>query len=652
MGKKNKVQSPKSKIQNYSEDVILDNRTTETRISETEHNSHHSEPETQNSTLFLIGSFAITAVAVFLRFWDLTLKPLHHDEGVNGFFLKTLFTEGVYRYDPTNYHGPTLYFIALAFSKVFGLETVSIRASVAVFGVGIVVLALFLRKYLGSIGSLTAALFLALSPGMVYISRYFIHEIFFVFCSFGVVLGILFFIEGRPAGLVASGLMTALLLVCFLPSSINLANAIAGNDATTVWIMRVGFFAVEAVLVFLLMRLILNWNEGRPIYLMLAAASAALFFATKETAFITLGTLLISCLCVWIWRRISNKKFGLNDAEWSEPVEITWQTFRRRLGEENDLLFLLLAVFAVFAYVFCLFFSSFFTYPEGIQKAFETYGFWTKTGKGDHTQNGYLGYARWMMKIEAPILFLSAVGTLIALFKGRHRFALLSAFWAYGLFAAYTIIPYKTPWLALSFILPMCLIAGYGINELFVSKDSVLKILAGVLTVAAAGVLGYQTYDLNFRRYDDDKMPYVYAHTQRGFLDLVKKIEYYAAKSSQGKNSTIEIVSPDHWSLPWYMRDYPNVHYPNKIVPVTSAEMIVAKKGETDAGGQDEAIQREYASHYRYAGTYPLRPGVELYLLVRQDLADADTREIYQIEGITPLGGVENDSANEIKTVR
>ena len=38
----------------------------------------------------------ITAIAAFLRFYDLGLKPLHHDEGVNGFFLKTLYDSGGY----------------------------------------------------------------------------------------------------------------------------------------------------------------------------------------------------------------------------------------------------------------------------------------------------------------------------------------------------------------------------------------------------------------------------------------------------------------------------------------------------------------------------------------------------------------------------
>ena len=42
---------------------------------------------------------------------------------------------------------------------------------------------------------------------------------------------------------------------------------------------------------------------------MLASASAALLFATKETAFITLGTMLIACLSVWVWRALRQSLF-------------------------------------------------------------------------------------------------------------------------------------------------------------------------------------------------------------------------------------------------------------------------------------------------------------------------------------------------------
>ncbi len=576
--------------------------------------------------LWLLGCFAVTAVAAFLRFWRLELKPLHHDEGVNGFFLTTLFRDGIYKYDPSNYHGPDLYYFALAAAKTFGLNTLSIRGSVAIFGLLMVVLAFFLKNYIGKIGSLTAALFITLSPGMVYISRYFIHEILFAFFSFTIVIGVLYFIEKRKAGVFAIATMTFLLLVCFLPTALNLANLVSKENATLFWVVRLALFALISFLVLLIVRMLLAWNEGTPIYLLLASASAILLFATKETAFITIGTMLMACVCVWLWRKIYKAVVSQPKENELEPVELTWATFRERLGTSSDLLLIIVAAASVFVYIGVLFFSSFFTYPEGIKKGFEAYAIWTKTGSKDHTQNGALAYVKWLLKIESPILILSSVGILIALLKARHRFALFAAFWAFGLFLAYTVIPYKTPWLAISFILPMCVIAGYGINELIASRNVLLKIAGGVLTIIAVGVLGYQTYDLNFQKYDDDSMPYVYAHTTRGFHNLINEIERYAEKSGKGKDASVEIVSPDYWPMPWYLHEYPKAVFHGNLIDTNTAEIIVAsekQKGE---------LNKRYATQYKYAGTFPLRPGVELYLLVRRDLADAGgAQELYKI---------------------
>jgi hypothetical protein len=60
-------------------------------------------------------------IAAFLRIWQLTLKPLHHDEAINGYFLLGLFREAIYRYNAANYHGPTLYYFALISSSINNL---------------------------------------------------------------------------------------------------------------------------------------------------------------------------------------------------------------------------------------------------------------------------------------------------------------------------------------------------------------------------------------------------------------------------------------------------------------------------------------------------------------------------------------------------
>ena len=596
-----------------------------------------------NDLMWLVSCVLITATASFLRFFWLALKPLHHDEGVNGWFLTTLFRDGQYKYDPANYHGPTLYYISLAFAKVFGLNTVSVRASVAIWGVLIVVLAFFLRRYIGKIGSLAAALFLALSPSMVYISRYFIHEMFFVFLSLAIAVSIIFFIEKRRAGPLAIAWSALTLLVCFLPSTLKLASALGQNSETAVWAFRGAFFIIELVLIGLVIRMLLNWNAGRPIYLLLAVASAALMFATKETAFITLGTMLIACVCVWIWRRI----FKIEDAaeavtESDDPIQsaiddshLTWENFLSAIGSRTDLLLIVVSSALVFIYLIVLFFSSFFSHPEGVKGAIDAYAIWTKTGSKDHTQNGTWAYLKWGMETEAPMILLSALGGLIAFVKARHRVAMFVSLWTFGLFAAYTIIPYKTPWLAISFLLPMCIVAGYAINELATAKNPSLKILAALFAVTATVVLAYQSYRLNFVDYDNEDRAMIYAHTDREFHDMVDRIEYYADKSGRGTDAKIEVVSPDYWPMVWYMRDYKQANFHGRFVDTTDAEMIVAKKND-----QDTEMTRRYSGRYVFVGTYHLRSGVDLVLLVRKDLADAGAQELYRItEEPTDRGG-------------
>src|SRR5579859_6847663 len=182
---------------------------------------------------------ALLIGAALLRLLFLTQKPLHPDEGVNGVFLVTLFRTGFYHYDPANYHGPSLYYLAViptAINNVLhwgdGLSTFVIRFVPAAFGTGLVWLVLCLRRWLGSAGSLAAAAFAAVSPGFVFFSRYFIHEILFVFFTLGILVAWLFYRE-----------------------------------------------------------------TGRQLYLMLASASAAMLFATKETWIITTAVWLIALPC-------------------------------------------------------------------------------------------------------------------------------------------------------------------------------------------------------------------------------------------------------------------------------------------------------------------------------------------------------------------
>jgi uncharacterized protein (TIGR03663 family) len=125
-------------------------------------------------------ALAVLGLAAFLRFQDLSLRPFHHDEGVNGFFLTRLVREGVYKYDPGNYHGPTLYYLALPLVGLLGLSDAAVRGTTAIFGL-LAVFALWrLLARESAALALAAMALLATSTGAVFFSRYFIHEMLFV----------------------------------------------------------------------------------------------------------------------------------------------------------------------------------------------------------------------------------------------------------------------------------------------------------------------------------------------------------------------------------------------------------------------------------------------------------------------------------------
>ena len=129
------------------------------------------------------------AGALALRASDLGHRPLHNDEAVNAVKVTDLWQHGRYAYDPDEYHGPSLHYTSLPFLQLTGARTAEdltdshLRLVTVAFGVGLVLLALLLADGLGRPAVAWAAVLTAVSPAMVFYSRYFIHEMLLVFFS-------------------------------------------------------------------------------------------------------------------------------------------------------------------------------------------------------------------------------------------------------------------------------------------------------------------------------------------------------------------------------------------------------------------------------------------------------------------------------------
>lgn len=490
--------------------------------------------------------FYIAALALFLRFFDLARKPLHHDEAVNTLFVSELVKPPhAYKYDPGNYHGPTLFYFAWLSIAVFGITTEAIRMVTAVAGLAAVLIVLLLRRQLGNTGAAAAAALLAASTGAVYFSRYFIHE---------------------------------MLLVCF-------------TLGTVVGLML--------------------WSTRRqPAFLFVAAVSAALMFATKETAFISAIVIAIAAAgsailveAVAILRSGDRTRLLPRTAG---AVSAETRAFARTLTEGTSRRSLAGAA-ALFVVVALLFYTSLFTHWQGAIDALRTFAFWSKTGASEHTHPWY-AYLQWLGEEELALLIAGTIGIGAAIWRATNRFAVFAALWTVGIVAAYSLIPYKTPWLTLNAIVPLAICAGYAL-QLLRSHPRIPK--AACWTVMALA-LGYSTYKaavLSFWQYDNEATPYVYAHTSREVLDLVREVEAVEAVHPQTK---IAVTSRDHFPLSWYLRAFPAGYYGTLSAPPTP--LVIASLD------QQQALDARLGAAFDRLGPYRLRPGVRLLLYVQRDL--------------------------------
>jgi predicted membrane-bound mannosyltransferase len=141
--------------------------------------------------------------------------------------------------------------------------------------------------------------------------------------------------------------------------------------------------------------------------------------------------------------------------------------------------------------------------------------------------------------------------------------------------------------------------------------------LAPCLIACGLSVATTEAVAANFIHYDEDRMIYAYAHTVRGFQELVNDIEWAARLSGTEYETSIAVASPEHWPLPWYLRHYSKAGYYSKIEVPHDAAIVVA------AVSQQAEIEPYLGPTFVLIGQFPLRPGVDLLLYTRADLARA-----------------------------
>ncbi len=517
-----------------------------------------------------------TAAGLWLRGPDLAVRPLHNDEAVNAFKLDDLWLHHRYRYDPEEFHGPALYYLALpvlGLASIAGGEQptiVSMRAVTVLFGIGCLLLLGLAADGLGWPVVIAAAILTAVSPAMVFYSRYFIHEIPLIFFT-GLALVSAWRYTRRPCAAWAAGVGLSLGLM----------------------------YATKETFVFAVLAAAIAWvasGTWEP-----AQGAGSPEDGTAATSSPTPGNRLSSR-----WRSIA-------------PIP---RPFVRHV----------LIGAASAALVATLLYTSLFTHLRGPWDAIRTYAIWLTRARGDspHVHPWYFYWNRlgWFQArggpiwTEAAVLLLAAIGA-IGVWRPRRatpsqrrlgRFVLL---YSVLLAAIYCMLPYKTPWCLLGFYQGFLVLAGIGARSLLnASRRMLCRGLAAAVLLGAIGHLAWEARRASFEFAADFRNPYVYGQTSADVENLLDRVSALARVHPAGHGMPMQVIAPDngYWPLPWYWRDFTKVgwwdHVPeNPFAPV----IVVANK-------LGAALDERSHEAWQMVGMFELRPRFFLELYVEKGL--------------------------------
>ncbi len=510
--------------------------------------------------------WGIIALGAVFRFFLLSMKPPHFDEGINGWFVDQMMKNGFYRYDPTNYHGPLHFYVLFLSQAIFGRHILALRLPVVLVSLASIFLTLKFEPFVGRWVSRLAALAMAVSPAFIFYGRYSIHEVWLLFFSMLFVFGLL-------------GL----------------------------------------------------WKFGARGYLWCVGIGIAGMILTKETYIIHIGCALIAGVVLWISHKLK------------ETPDI------RRAPQQWDWIDLAMVAGTMIFFIVFFYSGTFFNWP-GVKGLYQTFAVWYQTGsKGNGHEKPWPYWLELVLHYEWPVLiglFLCGACQFFRNYVIRYL-----AIYGVGVFAAYSIISYKTPWIIISIVWPLLFVfaagavalkiprkafvivgaaaVGFGFGVLFsyliqpdaireacswgtYLRETITITLAATSVSAACGEIGQRLFacalafallggglgfliadafkcsdalmrgmqrgavavallvsigvaiQLNYFRYSKDTEPYVYVQTYDDIFKLMKPLMRLAESNPLNYRMVGHFIRTSTYPFPWLLGDFPNVGYYEK----------------------------------------------------------------------------------------
>ena len=492
---------------------------------------------------FIVAILIVAAGALAFRLPRLDLRPMHGDEANQAYKAGILLEEGTYVYDPHEHHGPTLYYAFLPVAWLSGARTfadmteTTLRVAPVFFGAALVLLLLLVGDGLGKAAAVWGGVLTAVSPALVFYSRYFIQETMLVFFAFAAIAaGWRYTRKPSFAWAISAG------------AAIGLMHA---TKETCV----LAFAAMAGALV--LTPLWARWRDGAP-------PTAEPAPRDPHANWPHLGAFLGAGCIVSI---VLFSSFFTNPAGVLDSVT-TYANYVHEAGGEGS--------------------------TANHDKPWSYYLLMLAFFRGSPSQ-------WWSEGIILALAAIGGGVTLLRRSKGAVPLGLARflTFYAVLLTALYSAVPYKTPWCAINFLHPLAILAGIGAAAVVRAGRvaPVRVVLAGLLALGPAH-LGIQAYRASYVRFADHRNPYVYAHPVPAVTRLVRRADELAAVHPDGKGMVIKVMATggDYWPIPWYLRGFEHVGYWDHVPADPDAAMVVSSK---DLGPRLEAtLKKSYQREF------------------------------------------------------
>jgi len=163
----------------------------------------------------------LIVLAIATRFWDLGARAISHDESWHANWSWKLYAGQGYKHDPAS-HGPFLFEANALIHLLFGVNSYTARIVPALFGVALVALPYLFRKWLGRTGALVTSLLFLISPSILYYSRYIRNDIYIIVWTLLLIFAMLRYLEERKS--LHLYLMVVVLTLSFCTKEVTFMN--------------------------------------------------------------------------------------------------------------------------------------------------------------------------------------------------------------------------------------------------------------------------------------------------------------------------------------------------------------------------------------------------------------------------------------------